>query len=162
MFAVTESWGRPALLDSFITFDGYCLFRRDRLDRSGGDVILLVREDLQPSSFVFPAQSRGTFEDSVWCAMTLASSKRLLLGCLYRSPQSSSVNDQCLNDLFTMACHAPFNYQVIVRDFNCPDIHVSLYDLSSSPSCQFLVDFVGLMIFLTHFRYLLVRVTAYH
>ena len=43
IFAVTESWGRPALVDSLITPKGYILFRKDRQDRMGGGVFILVR-----------------------------------------------------------------------------------------------------------------------
>ena len=70
ILAVTESWGRPALLDSFLTFDDYMLFRRDRCsDRIGGGVFLLVRQSLLPSPFLFPLSERSdSFEDAVWCS----------------------------------------------------------------------------------------------
>ena len=135
---MTETWGRPALLDSFVTFAGYCLFRQDRLDRSGGGVFLLVRQDLRPSLFVIPVLPLGIFEDSVWCSIPVSFSKKLVVGCLYRSPHSSSINNQCLKNLFDNVCQAPFDYQVIVGDFNCPDINWE--NMSSTPSSQFLVD----------------------
>lgn len=138
ILAVTETWGRPALLDSFLTFDGYSLFRQDRLDRNGGGVILLVHHDLHPSSFAIPIQPEDTFKDSVWCTLSLCSSKRLLLGCLYRSPNSSVDNNQCLNNLFNTVCHESFDYLMIVGDFNCPDVNWEF--LSCPTSSQFLVD----------------------
>ena len=47
ILAVTESWGRPTLLDSFLSSDEYVLFRQDRCsDRSGGGVFLLVKKSL--------------------------------------------------------------------------------------------------------------------
>ena len=135
---MTETWGRPALLDSFLTFDGYSLFRQDRFDRNGGGVLLLVHSDLHPSSFAIPVQSQGTFRDSVWCTLPLSSSKTLLLGCLYRSPHSSFDNNQCLSNLFDAVCHASFDYIMIVGDFNCPDVNWE--SLSCPPSSQFIVD----------------------
>ena len=68
ILAVTESWGRPALLDAFLTLDNYTLFRQDRCDRFGGGVFLLVRKDLRPS--YFPTFNRSdVFEDSIWCTI---------------------------------------------------------------------------------------------
>ena len=137
ILAVTESWGRPALLDAFLTLDNYTLFRQDRCDRFGGGVFLLVRKDLRPS--YFPTFNRSdVFEDSIWCTIPVSSSKRLLIGCLYRSPSSSPLNNNRLVDLFDNVAAEQIDYKVLVGDFNCPDINWDL--MSSSTSSQFLLD----------------------
>ena len=95
--AVTEPWGRPTLLDSFLSFDDDVLFRQDRCsDRSGGGVFLLVRKVWSSSSFVAPTFDSEQFEDSVWCSIPTNSAQRLLVGCIYRSPSCPLLNDNCL------------------------------------------------------------------
>lgn len=137
IMAITETWGRPALLDSFITPSGYVLFRKDRADRFGGGVVLLVREEFRPSPFIIPSEI-DCFDDSVWCVLQIAVSMSLLVGCFYRSPSSSAFNDDRLVSLFRHASQSSHNHCVFVGDFNCPDIDWNL--LSSPPSSSFLLD----------------------
>ena len=137
--AVTESWGRSFLLVSFITLDGYALFRQDRCDGVGGGVFLLVKQSLSPSSYVISSEeSVPKFEDSVWCSIPIFPHKSLLVGCLYRSPSSSSHNDSLLEALFDQMTEAPFDFRLLAGDFNCPKIDWDR--MSSSPSNQFLLE----------------------
>ena len=92
ILAISKTWGRPALADSLITPAGYTLFRRDRQDRVGGGVALLVRDCFHPLAFSIP-DSVDVFEASVWCVIPLPSGKKLLTGCVYRSTSSDTVND---------------------------------------------------------------------
>ena len=62
--AITETWGRIPLTDYLVTPSGFSLFRKDRIDRHGGGVILLVREEFSPVSFVIPDRV-NVFCDSV-------------------------------------------------------------------------------------------------
>lgn len=139
ILAVTESWGRPSLLDSFICHDGYVLFRHDRSSRIGGGVFLLVKDSLSPTSFSFSLDDPGpVFEDSVWCILHLPLNKSLLVGCCYRSPDSNSSNDILLESLFDKVSDGVSDFQVIVGDFNCPNIDWT--NVSSSPPNHFLLD----------------------
>lgn len=139
ILAVTESWGRPALTDSFLTLDGYVLFRRDRDDRTGGGVFLLVRRELSPVAFLPPDDCAEPFQDSVWCSIKISSSRTLLIGCVYRSPNSSFANDARLETCFNFVHDLNFDYCLIAGDFNCPNVNWETF--SSSSSSQFLVDF---------------------
>lgn len=139
ILAVTESWGRPSLLDSFICHEDYVLFRQDRTSKMGGGVFLLVKKSLSPHNVNFlHDDSEPVFEDSVWCSIPLPSRKSLLLGCFYRSPSSTSSNDLLLEKLFDKVSDAATDFRVLVGDFNCPDI--DWINLSSSPPNHFLLN----------------------
>ena len=53
--------------------------------------------------------------------LQVSSSKRLLIGRLYRSPSSSPLNNNRLVDLFDNVAAEQIDYKVLVGDFNCPD-----------------------------------------
>ena len=42
LIAVCETWFKPVMLDAMFNIDGYALFRRDRVRRTGGGVALYV------------------------------------------------------------------------------------------------------------------------
>ena len=105
--------GRPALADSLITPSGYTLFRRDRHDRVGGGVALLVRDCLYPLGFSIP-DSFDAFEESVWCVIPLHSGKKLLTGCIYRSTSCDAVNDANLGVLLDFVSNTDNNFLMIV------------------------------------------------
>jgi hypothetical protein len=138
ILAVTESWGRPELLDSFLTPDGYVLFRNDRLHGLGGGVFLLVRHELSPLPLNISDQDAVRFEDSVWCTIPISPKKNILVGCVYRSPSSSSLNNDRLVQLFNFVCRSGSDYVIIAGDFNCPSINWNL--LSCPTAFQFLLD----------------------
>ena len=121
ILAITETWGRPSLTDSLITPFGYVLFRRDRLGRVGGGVLLLIKKALKASSFALH-DSVDTFQDSIWCSIQLSSSQSLLVGCIYRPPNCSLANDARLTSLLNFVCDTNFNHLLIAGDFNYPNI----------------------------------------
>ena len=137
ILALTETWGRPSLTDALLTPPGYSLFRRDRRDRFGGGVAILIRNELVPTAFVIP-DNHDKFEDSVWAVVRISSTKTLLVGCLYRSPSSVPDNDARLVSLFDFACQSDFNYCIIGGDFNSPDINWT--SMEGPPSSQFIFD----------------------
>jgi hypothetical protein len=134
--AVTESWGRPCLTDALLIPPGYIIFRKDRNDRQGGGVFVLVREELKPVSFPLP-DNLTVYEDSVWTTFRVHS-KSLLLGCIYRSPSSSLINNESLTSIFECIGQSNFDFKVIVGDFNSPDIDWKMLDASTT--CRFLLD----------------------
>jgi hypothetical protein len=116
---------------------GYVLFRKDRCDRQGGGVFLLIRDNLTPSSLHLPS-AIDEFKDSIWCAVRICESKSLLIGCMYRSPSSSFQNDEQLVSLIDFVCQLDFTFSIIVGDFNCPEIDWK--QMSSPSASQFLID----------------------
>ena len=45
------------------------------------------------------------FQDSVWCKIKLKKADNLLLGCIYRSPNSQEDNNEKLFKLIKQACN---------------------------------------------------------
>ena len=64
-----------------------------------------------------------SFEESCWCELKLKGNDRLLIGCVYRNPGSSSENNQELNKSIKEVCKAKgYTHCLVCGDFNFPDI----------------------------------------
>jgi len=80
--------------------EGFCMYRKDRPDRTGGGLILYVNDSIQStevSSF-----NHIDFDESVWCRLNTAKAS-LLVGLCYRSPSSPRVNDDRLLEMLEAA-----------------------------------------------------------
>ena len=47
IIGITESWANTDITDAELGLTGYVMFRRDRIGRRGGGVILYVKESIQ-------------------------------------------------------------------------------------------------------------------
>ena len=62
------------------------------------------------------------FLESVWCWIDLAGSDKLLLGCVYRRPNSTIDNNQKLLNLFARVNEINLSHSLIMGDFNIKEI----------------------------------------
>ena len=74
----------------------------------------------------------------MWCTLKLSSGVKLLLGCIYRSPNFDDENDAKLNELVCKADLFPAKYKCIVGDFNFPSINWSLGNCKDPKSLAFI------------------------
>ena len=63
------------------------------------------------------------YEESVWCTVKLHAGDQLLIGCIYRSPNSNDINNNKLNTLMKNAADAKFSHILIGGDFNYKEIN---------------------------------------
>ena len=61
-------------------------------------------------------------DESVWCTVKLANSDKLLIGCVYRSPNSSVENDSAINQTIVEASALSNSHLLVVGDFNHPEL----------------------------------------
>ena len=47
IIGITESWANTDITDAELGLTGYVVFRRDRIERRGGGVIIYVKESIQ-------------------------------------------------------------------------------------------------------------------
>ena len=100
-----------------ISLPGYELFHN--LEDNGRGVLLLVRNDLNPS--VCDALSNTNFQEALFVDCKISEKDTFTIGIVYRSPNSTSENSEKLNSLLQKAVNVCKNL-VIVGDFNYPEI----------------------------------------
>ena len=79
IIALTETWLRPNTLDAEILCDNFLVFRRDRLSRTGGGVLIAVRANLGAEAVSFDNMPDIEF----LCVKVLINSLVLFITCSY-------------------------------------------------------------------------------
>ena len=95
--------------------DGYEAFS----SLGGRGIIIWIRNGIEAS----PYRIQPTYEDSLWLKIKISKTDSLLLGCVYRSPNSSDENNESLNNLFRSLPMQLYSHLLVCGDFNYPSIN---------------------------------------
>ena len=83
IIGITESWANIDITDAELGLTGYVMFRRDRIGRRGGGVILYVKESIQ--AYEIKLEREADRDEAVLCKI-VSGNKKLTIGLVYRSP----------------------------------------------------------------------------
>ena len=78
IIGITESLATPDISDAELGMTGYVMFRKDRLGRRGGGVILYIKESIQ--AYEIKLEKETECEEAVWCNIVTGNSTLTLLG----------------------------------------------------------------------------------
>ena len=123
VLALTEFGASKDINDGELGIDGYTLYRGDHSDGRGGlgkGVALYMQNTLNHSAC--PKMDGESFDCAAWSLVKLMDGKRLLLGTVYRSPNSSDENNRNLLKLLQLTASVPHDFLMICGDFNLPSI----------------------------------------
>ena len=126
--AITESWCHSNILNSEIHLSGYHMYRQDRKDTKdgrGGGILIYVRSTLGSVAWD-QANVDCNFSSHLWCKIG-----NLHFGVVYRSPNSTSENNDLLSGLVSLIKD---KHVVMVGDFNYPNIDWKARTSSASAS----------------------------
>ena len=87
IIGITESWATTDISDAELGMTGNVMFKKDRLGRRGGGVILYIKESIQ--AYEIKLEKEAECEESVWCNIVTKNST-LTVGLVYRSPNIST------------------------------------------------------------------------
>ena len=87
IIGITKSWATPDISDAELGMTGYVMFRKDRLGRRGGGVILYIKES-SIKAYEIKLEKEAECEEAVWCKIVTGKST-LTVGLVYRSPNIS-------------------------------------------------------------------------
>ena len=65
IIGITESWANKDIEDAELGLTGYAVFRRDRMGRRGGGVILYIKEFSQ--AYEINLEREAYYNEAVWC-----------------------------------------------------------------------------------------------
>ena len=63
------------------------------------------------------------FNESIWCKIHLDKTDQMLLGCIYRSPNSTTANSEQLTTLINKLHKEKYSHLLVVGDFNYREIN---------------------------------------
>ena len=80
IIGITKSWANEDISDAELGLTGYVMFRRNRIGRRGGGVILYVRESIQADKIKL--EKEANCNEAVWCNIVTGNSS-LTIGLFY-------------------------------------------------------------------------------
>ena len=108
------------------------MFRRDRIGRRGGGVILYVKESIQ--AYEIKLESEADYDEAVWCKIFSGNSK-LTIGLVYRSP---NINEEDNTKIQNVIKEVSKGECIIMGDFNHGNIQWKYLDSTGGEDQQFL------------------------
>ena len=142
ILALTEFGAAKDVNDGELGIEGYSVYRGNHSDGGGGlgkGVALYIKNTLNHSAC--PLFDAVSFDCSSWSTILLSDSKRLLVGVVYRSPNSPDENNTKMLDIMRITATAKFDYLLVCGDFNLPRIDWSVnqcLDSVNSFSAEFM------------------------
>ncbi|CAG2257804.1 unnamed protein product [Mytilus edulis] len=85
----------------------------------GRGVNLYIHESIEATQVDFETD----YEESVWVHIRLVSGDKLLIGCIYRSPNGQDNNDESLRKLFKDVVSRDYSHILLMGDFNYDKIN---------------------------------------
>ena len=124
ILALTEFGAAATVKDGELGVEGYSLYRGNHSDGKGGPgrgAALYVLDTLNHSAC--PVFDDLEFDCSAWSIVKVTSNKSLLVGVIYRSPNSPEKNNESLLKILKRASRANCGQVVVCGDFNLPRIN---------------------------------------
>ena len=112
IIGITESWANTDITDAELGLTGSVMFRRDRIGRRGGQVILYVKESIQ--AYGIQLERDADYDEAVWCKIVSGNSK-LTIGLVYRSP---NINEEDNTKIQNAIKEVSKGECIIMGDFN--------------------------------------------
>ena len=82
IIGITESWANNDITDAELGLEGYVMFRKDRMGRRGGGVLLYIKETIP--AYEVQLQEEADCKEALWC--------NLVTGHIYNNYNWSSIS----------------------------------------------------------------------
>ena len=109
---ITESWATPDISDAELGITGYIMFKKDRIGRRGGGVIVYIKESIQ--AYEIKLEKEAECEEAVWFNIVTGNST-LTVGLVYRSPNISTDENEKIQNAIKEVSKRDC---IIMGDFN--------------------------------------------
>ena len=117
--------------ESELNLENYDLCSNNDCARRG--VVIYVAKSLKMNPLDF--SQIALFDESVWVEIKLKGKDKLLLGCVYRSPNSPTENNsKLISGLESVCAQKEYTHLVLCGDFNLPDINWKQEETRTSES----------------------------
>ena len=80
---ITESWANNDITDAELGLACYAMFRKDRMGRRGGGVILHIKETIP--AYEVQLQEEADSNEAIWCKLVTGHTT-VTIGVVYRCP----------------------------------------------------------------------------
>ena len=95
VIGITESWANNDITDAELGLKGYVMFRKDRIGRRGGGVLLYIKETIP--AYEGQLQEEADCNEAIWCKLVTGHT-RVTIGVVYRCPNITKQNNEKIHN----------------------------------------------------------------
>ena len=95
IIGITESWANNDITDAELGLEGYVMFRKDRMGRRGGGVVLYIKETIP--AYEVQLQEEADCNEAIWCKLVTGHTT-VTIGVVYRCPNISKQNNEKIHN----------------------------------------------------------------
>ena len=92
---ITESWANNDITDAELGLEGYVMFRKGRIRRRGGGVLLYIKETTP--AYEVQLQEEADCNDAIWCNLVTGHTT-VIIGVVYRCPNITKQNNEKIHN----------------------------------------------------------------
>ena len=113
IIGITESWGNNDTTDAEFGLEGYVMFRKDRMERRGGGVLLYIKDTI--TAYEVQLQDEADCNEAIWCKLVTGHTT-VTIGLVYRCP--NNITKQNNHKIHNAISEVSKGDCIIMGDFN--------------------------------------------
>ena len=87
IIGITESWANKDITNAELGLEGYVMFRKDRIGRRGGGVLLYIKDTIP--AYEVQLQEEADCNEAIWCNLVTGHTA-VIIGVVYRCPNRTT------------------------------------------------------------------------
>ena len=91
IIGITESWANNDITDAELGREGFAMFRKDRMGRKGGGVLLYIKDTIP--AYEVQLQEEADCNEAIWCKLVTGHTT-VTIGVVYRCPNITIQNNE--------------------------------------------------------------------
>ena len=95
IIGITESWANNDITDAELGLEGYVMFRKDRMGKRGGGVLLYIKETIP--AYEVQLHEEADFNEAIWCKLVTGHTT-VTIGVVYRCPNITKENNEKIHN----------------------------------------------------------------
>ena len=112
IIGITESWANKDITDAELGLEGYVMFRKDRMGRRGGGVLLYVKYTIP--AYEIQLREEADCEEAIWCKL-VTGHKTVTMGVVYRCPNITKESNEKIQNAIREVSKGDC---IVMGDFN--------------------------------------------
>ena len=112
IIGITESWANNDITNAELGLEGYVMFRKDRIGRRGGGVLLYIKDTIP--AYEVQLQEEADCNDAIWCNLVTGHTT-VIIGVVYRCPNITKQNNEKIHNAINEVSKGDC---IIMGDFN--------------------------------------------
>ena len=95
IIGITESWANNDITDAELGLESYAMFRKDRMGRRGGGVLLYIKDTIP--AYEVQLQEEADCNEAIWCKLVTGHTT-VTIGVVYRCPNITKQNNEKIHN----------------------------------------------------------------